>query len=75
MNGRWRVAAVMGCMWVASLLYGEVFIYRLPLWTCPWPSLVSFFLTSCVSGFWKCTQKIKKQNKKKETLISDAWLW
>jgi hypothetical protein len=39
MNGRWRVAAVMGCMWVASLLYGEVFIYWLPVWTCPWPSL------------------------------------
>jgi len=36
---RWRVAAVMGCMWAVSLMYGEVFSYWLPLFRCPWPPL------------------------------------
>lgn len=36
---RWRVAAVMGCMWAVSLMYGEVFSYWVPRFRCPWPPL------------------------------------
>ncbi|KAG0564299.1 hypothetical protein M758_8G095400 [Ceratodon purpureus] len=41
MHKRWKVAAVMGCLWAASLMYGEVLSYWVPVVACPWPSLAS----------------------------------
>ena len=41
MQRRWKVAAVMGFLWAATLMYGEVFSFLLPVLTCPWPSLAS----------------------------------
>lgn len=41
MQKRWGVATFLGCLWVASLLYGEIFSYWVPVLSCHWPSLAS----------------------------------
>lgn len=41
MQKRWKVAAVMGCMWAVTLMYGEVLSFWLPVVACPWPHLAS----------------------------------
>ncbi|KMZ57859.1 Serine/threonine phosphatase-like protein [Zostera marina] len=32
-----RLTLFLCCAWVASLLYGEMFAYWVPLWSCSWP--------------------------------------
>lgn len=41
MHSLWSVAACLGCLWVVSLLYGEMIAFWVPVWTCSWPSLAT----------------------------------
>ncbi|KAH7436757.1 hypothetical protein KP509_05G034900 [Ceratopteris richardii] len=35
----WHATACLACVWVGSLLYGEVLSFWVSAWTCPWPAL------------------------------------
>eukprot|EP00249_Psilotum_nudum_P005581 c19032_g1_i3 orf=176-1552(+) len=41
MQSKWRTATFLGSVWVASLLYGEMLAFWIPVWSCTWPTLNS----------------------------------
>ncbi|XP_031479190.1 uncharacterized protein C630.12 [Nymphaea colorata] len=39
MQSGWRLTLFLCCIWIVTILYGELIAYWLPLWACSWPAI------------------------------------